>query len=145
MPSGFREISVALGLCAVVVACGRNPRMDALYAARCLGCHGPLGRGDGPFAASLPVAMPDFRDTILHKGPSRIRRIIAEGRGMMPAFSPALRPAEISDMVQMVRFVSREGRDVSWWEKYDALVVAHCSVPWDVVLGYDDPPEEQKP
>jgi hypothetical protein len=142
---GFLGICVGLSLCAVLVGCGRNPRMDALYAQRCLGCHGPSGRGDGPVAASLPVSVPDFRETVLHKGPSRIRRIIADGLGIMPAFGPALKPAEVSDMVQMVRFLSREGRDVSWWENYDALVVAHCSVPWDVVLGYDESPEENQP
>jgi hypothetical protein len=41
-------------------------------------------------------------------------------------------------MVQMVRLLSREGRDISWWERFDALVVAHCSIPWEIVFGYDD-------
>jgi Cytochrome C oxidase, cbb3-type, subunit III len=127
-----------------VAGCGRNERMDRLYAERCLGCHGSLGRGDGPFAASLPARLPDFRDTVQRKSTGQIRRIVSEGRGIMPAFGPALRPSEISDTVQMVRFLSREGRDVSWWEKYDTLVVAHCSVPWDVFLGYDEPPDEKR-
>jgi hypothetical protein len=48
-------------------------------------------------------------------------------------------------MVQMVRFLSREGRNISWWEKYDTLVVAHCNVPWELVLGYDEPPERKQP
>lgn len=61
----------------------------------------------------------------------------------MPAFDPALRPSEINDLLQMVRFLSREGRDLAWWEKFDTLVVAHCSVPWDAVFGYDEPPEEK--
>jgi hypothetical protein len=125
------------------VGCGRNERMDLLYAERCLGCHGPSGLGDGPVAASLPVRVPDFRETVEKKSTPQIRRAIAEGRGIMPAFGPALRPAEITDMVQMVRFLSREGRDISWWEKYDTLVVAHCNVPWELVLGYDEPPEKK--
>ena len=119
--------------------------MDLLYAQRCLGCHGPSGQGDGQVAASLPVAVPDFRNTVEKKSTLQIRRAIAEGRGMMPAFDPALRQAEITDMVQMVRFLSREGRDIHWWEKYDTLVVAHCNIPWELVLGYDDPPEEKRP
>src|SRR5918992_586247 len=114
-----------------VVACGRNERMDAVYAQRCLGCHGPAGQGDGPLAASLPVRPPDFRDTVERKSNGQIRRAIAEGRGTMPAFSPALRQSEISDMLHMVRFLSREGRDTRWWEKFDTLVVAHCSLPWE--------------
>lgn len=118
--------------------CGRNERMDALYAERCFNCHGPGGRGDGPVAAALPVQPPDFRATVQTKSNGQIRRIIAEGAGIMPAFDPALRPAEINDMLQMVRFLSREGRDLAWWERFDTLVVAHCSVPWEAVLGYDD-------
>src|ERR1043166_3399928 len=121
----------------VMPGCGRNEQMDRLYAERCVSCHGWLGRGDGTVAAALPVKLPDFRQTVERKSTAQIRKAITEGRGIMPAFSPALRPAEISDMVQMVRFLSREGRNVSWWEKYDALVVAHCSVPWDVFLGTD--------
>jgi Cytochrome C oxidase, cbb3-type, subunit III len=118
--------------------------MDALYAQRCLSCHGLSGRGDGPMAASLPAKTPDFRDTVQRRSNGQIRRIIAEGRGVMPAFEPALRPSEINDLLQMVRFLSREGRDLAWWEKFDTLVVAHCSVPWEAVLGYDEPPEEKK-
>ena len=135
-------VSILLGV-VVFIGCGRNQRMDALYAQRCLSCHGPSGRGDGPMAANLPVGTPDFRDTVQRKSNGQIRRIIAEGRGVMPAFEPALRPSEINDLLQMVRFLSREGRDLAWWEKFDTLVVAHCSVPWEAVLGYDEPPEEK--
>ena len=123
------------------MGCGRSERMDALYAQRCLSCHGAVGKGDGQVAASLPVPVPDFRDTVERKSTGQIRRIITDGKGMMPAFDPALKPGEINDLVRMVRFLSREGREVSWWEKYDALVAAHCSVPWEAVFGYDEPPE----
>ena len=140
MRSAFLFFLLLIG----IVGCGRNERMDALYAQRCIGCHGPLGRGDGLLAAALPDKPPDFRETVERRSNSRIRKIIADGKGLMPAFSPALTPAEINDMLQMVRFLSREGRDVSWWEKYDALVVAHCSVPWDAVLGYEEEFEEKK-
>lgn len=132
-----------MGMCVLLGSCGRNERMDAVYLQRCVSCHGVSGRGDGPVAASLPVAPPDFRDTVERKSNSQIRRTIAEGRGAMPAFDPALRQSEITDMLQMVRFLSREGRNVQWWEKFDTLVVAHCSVPWEVVLGVDDAPEEK--
>lgn len=127
----------------LLVSCGRNERMDIVYAQRCLGCHGPMGQGDGPISPSLPVRIPDFRDTVQRKNVLQIRRVIADGSGMMPAFGPALRGAEIQDMVIMVRLLSREGRDAKWWEKFDSLVWAHCSVPWEYVLGYDEPPKEK--
>jgi mono/diheme cytochrome c family protein len=118
--------------------------MDTLYAQRCLNCHGLTGRGDGPTAAAFPLRPPDFRDTVQRKSNSQIRKVIAEGAGVMPAFGPVLSPSEINDMLQMVRFLSREGRDVAWWEKFDTLVVAHCSVPWESVLGYDEPADPQR-
>jgi hypothetical protein len=128
----------------VLCSCGRNERMDALYAQRCMYCHGPSGRGDGPVAASLPVQLTDFRETVERKSVAQIRRAITEGQGLMPAFEPALRPSEISDLVYMVRFLSREGRDIQWWERFDALVVAHCNIPWEAVFDYDQPQEEKK-
>lgn len=139
----FGTANVLLILISLLASgCGRNERMDAIYAQRCLGCHGVNGQGDGPLAESLPVRPPDFRETVERKSNAQIRRAIAEGRGTMPAFSPALRPSEISDMLQMVRFLSREGRDTRWWERFDTLVVAHCSLPWEAILGYDDPAED---
>jgi hypothetical protein len=125
-------------------SCGRNERMDALYAQRCLSCHGPSGRGDGPVAASLPAPPTDFRVTVERKSVTQIRRAIADGEGLMPAFQPALRPSEISDLVYMVRFLSREGRDIQWWERFDTLVVAHCNIPWEAVFDYDQAPEEKR-
>lgn len=134
-----------LSLLALVAlaGCGRNERMDLIYGQRCANCHGADGRGDGPLAAALPVPPPDFRDTVQRLSNSQIRRLIAEGKGAMPAFEPALRPSEINDMLQMVRFLSREGRDLAWWEKYDTLIAAHCSIPWEAALGLDDPPEKK--
>ena len=142
----MKRLSVLCGLILIVflAGCGRNERMDAVYAQRCLNCHGASGRGDGPIAAGLPIAPPDFRQTVEKKGNPQIRRLIADGKGLMPAFEPALSASEINDMLQMVRFLSREGRQISWWEKFDTLVVAHCNIPWEAVLGYDEPPAEQK-
>jgi hypothetical protein len=138
------KLALLIFSAAMLGGCGRNERMDALYAQRCLNCHGLSGRGDGPIAAKLPGPVPDFRDTVQKKSNAQIRKIIVQGRGVMPAFEPALRPAEINDMLQMVRFLSREGRDLAWWEKYDTLVAAHCSLPWESVLGIDEALEEEK-
>jgi hypothetical protein len=140
----LRRNTVWLLLLTALCSCGRNERMDALYGQRCMGCHGPSGRGDGPVASSLPVQLTDFRVTVERKSVAQIRRTITEGQGLMPAFEPALRPAEISDLVYMVRFLSREGRDIHWWERFDALVVAHCNIPWEVVFDADQPQEEKK-
>jgi len=138
----FGLIATSL-LCVFVAGCGRNERMDLIYGQRCASCHGPGGRGDGQIAVSLQTPPPDFRETVQRKSNSQIRKVIAEGKGSMPAFDPALRPSEVNDMLQMVRFLSREGRDLAWWEKYDTLIAAHCSIPWEAALGLDDVPEKK--
>lgn len=135
---------VILILFFLIAGCVSSERMESLYAQRCLGCHGAAGKGDGPIAASLPVPVPDFQDTVKNKGVNQIRKVIKEGKGVMPAYAPALRGAEIQDMVRMVRVLSQQGRPVEWWEKLEPLVWAHCSVPWEFVLGYDQPPEKDK-
>ena len=140
----LKDTKIAVFVLFALCSCGRNERMDTLYAQRCIVCHGPSGRGDGPVAASLPVELTDFRQTVERKSVNQIRRAIAEGQGIMPAFEPALRPAEISDLVYMVRFLSREGRDIQWWERFDTLVVAHCNIPWEAVFDYDQPQEEKR-
>ncbi len=140
----LRVTKIAVFVLLALCSCGRNERMDKLYAQRCMACHGPSGRGDGPVAASLPVQLTDFRQTIERRSVNQIRKAIAEGQGLMPAFEPALRPSEVSDLVYMVRFLSREGRDIHWWERFDTLVVAHCNIPWEVVFDYDQPQEEKK-
>ncbi|HEX2229824.1 MAG TPA: cytochrome c [Candidatus Binatia bacterium] len=134
-------LCASIVLAALFLGCSRSERMDTLYLQRCVSCHGASGQGDGRMAALLPVSVPDFRETVERKSNAQMRRIISEGKGVMPAFNPALKPGEINDMVRMVRLLSREGRELSWWEKYDALVIAHCSVPWEVVFGYNEPPE----
>jgi hypothetical protein len=141
----LRNLLGVLVMLAAFTGCGRNERMDALYGQRCFNCHGPGGRGDGPMAAALPVRPPDFRETVQKNSNSQIRKVIAEGAGVMPAFAPALTPGEINDMLQMVRFLSREGRELAWWENFDTLIVAHCSVPWETVLGYDQAAEQPRP
>lgn len=129
----------------ILAACSpTSERMESLYAQRCLGCHGASGRGDGSIAAPLPVQVPDFRDTVKNKSVIQIRKVINEGKGVMPAYAPALSGAEIQDMVRMVRVLSQQGRPLEWWEKLEPLVWAHCSVPWEFVLGYDQPPEKDK-
>jgi len=140
-----RQRSLSAFVFFFLAGCASSERAETLYAQRCLGCHGGAGRGDGPIAAALPAPVPDFRDTVNNKSVIEIRRVIKSGRGVMPAYEPALSGAEIQDLVWMVRVLSQRGRPLEWWERFEPLVWAHCSVPWEYVLGYDQPPEKGKP
>ena len=131
------QILTLFALAVLMGGCLRKEEMQLTYAQRCLGCHGPKGRGDGPLAHALPAHVPDFRDTVRDKTVFEIRRVIRQGGGVMPAFGPALENWQIQDMVRFVRILSMEGRTVEWWEKFEPLVWAHCSVPWQYVYGVD--------
>ncbi len=139
----FRLSLLSIGLI-LLMGCVQSKRMETLYIQRCLGCHGTYGRGDGPLSASLPVRVPDFRNTVENKSVNQIRNAIAEGQGIMPAFGPALRGSQIQDMVLFVRILSQNGRKLAWWEHVEPLVWAHCNVPWEIAFGYDEPPDEKR-
>ena len=134
---------VLLGL-VVLSGCIREEEMRLVYAQRCASCHGPGGRGDGPIAKALSAKVPDFRHTVENRDIFEIRQVIKKGKGIMPAFEPALEKYQIQDMVRMVRVLSMEGRDLQWWEKFEPLVWAHCSVPWQYVYDYESGGKKDK-
>ena len=77
-----------------------STRGDALFSAYCSVCHGWEGKGDGPMAKSLKVAVPDLTRISIHNGGKfplqRIERVIsgedplAQGHGtrQMPIWGP---------------------------------------------------------
>jgi putative copper resistance protein D len=84
---------------------GAIVRGASLYEQGCSVCHGALGHGDGPAAASLPIVPADLA---AHGSSHRAGELfwwIAHGipGTPMPAFAPRLSDPEIWDLVQFVR------------------------------------------
>lgn len=80
-------------------------RGRALFLANCASCHGDAGRGNGPEAASLPVAPSDLaRHGSMHT-PGDLWWMIAHGLPgtPMPAFTPKLSDTGVWELVQYVR------------------------------------------
>jgi mono/diheme cytochrome c family protein len=88
-----------------------EPNGEALYGRFCVACHGESGRGDGPNAASLPVApaahadgdvMSQRSDDVLfdtiHRGGYIMNR-----HAFMPAYGETLSSAEIRALVRHIR------------------------------------------
>jgi mono/diheme cytochrome c family protein len=74
------------------IAAGRD-----LYAVNCAMCHGEGGRGDGPMAASLPVAPPSILEHLGHHTGAQLLGLIRNG------VPPAMPPAPLTEQeVQMV-------------------------------------------
>ncbi|MCA9709048.1 MAG: hypothetical protein KDK70_24600 [Myxococcales bacterium] len=75
----------------------------------CVRCHGAQGRGDGPDAAGLSPAVPDFGDPCRPRSAERIEQAILQGAESFEG-NPAMRPHhELRDarevLVELVGFV----------------------------------------
>ena len=78
------------------------------YAANCVQCHGPHGRGDGPLATNLTIRPADLVEHQAHHRAGDLYWRIAHGipETPMPAFSPQLDDAAIWALVQYLRALS---------------------------------------
>ena len=84
-----------------------------LFVEHCSGCHGQIGKGDGPGAANINPKPKDLTDqqymsslsdqhlfTVIRKGGSPV------GRNAMPPF-PNLTDEQIKDLIAYMRSISR--------------------------------------
>ncbi len=119
--AGFAAMMAAAAICAWPLAVPAYPttyavapvsyaadsivRGAGLYARNCSVCHGPLGRGDGPAAASLPIVPADLAAHGSSHRPGELFWWVAHGipGTPMPGFSPYFSDAEIWDLVQFLR------------------------------------------
>ncbi|MFQ5915836.1 MAG: c-type cytochrome [Nitrospinota bacterium] len=102
-----RALGVLGALWLFLLGCGSDVERGAgIYAQRCLPCHGTQGAGDGSRAAFLPKGAADLRASRLSDGD--IRLVVTEGRGLMPAFGPALEEDEIRDVLAFVKRFRKE-------------------------------------
>lgn len=87
----------------------QTARFDALFGRHCSGCHG----ADGRFGPAVPLNDPLFLALVSDES---LRRVIAGGRGLMPAFGAdhqgPLTDAEIDSMISTLR--AKWERDVSY-------------------------------
>lgn len=72
---------------------------SGLYAAHCASCHGSDGKGNTKKGMDLGV--PDL--TTSRDSTSKIKRVITNGDGDMPAFGKKLKAAQITSLTNYVR------------------------------------------
>ena len=87
----------------------------AIFLGRCISCHGPTGKGDGPLAKSLtgpPVG--DLTSAKWKHGDTadEVQAVIANGvaNAQMPGWKSAIAPSEIAAVSAYVYFLA--GREV---------------------------------
>lgn len=75
---------------------------DKLYATYCFQCHGAMGIGDGPIAASLSQK-PANLTRIWWKPDVLLALKIREGNGVMPAWKNTFNDDQISSLIKYIR------------------------------------------
>ncbi len=88
-------------------------RGSDLYAANCLGCHGPQGRGDGPIGRSFPTRPAHLTELAARHRDGDIFWWIAHGipGTPMPGFAPGVRDVDIWHLIQFLH-AQADARDV---------------------------------
>ncbi len=102
----------AAATCAVAashIARAQGPSGADVFRVRCVMCHGPQGRGNGPMAASLNPRPVDFTDSSkrLATTDSAVAEVIRRGRRAMPAFGQMLSRAQVDSVVAFIKTLHR--------------------------------------
>jgi len=76
-----------------------------VYATRCVTCHGPAGKGDGPAAAGLNPKPRNHTDGsyMNSRTDAQLLEVIRNGKGAMPAWGKILSDQEIQAVLKHVR------------------------------------------
>lgn len=94
----------------------RVARGEAVYRNLCSACHGRYGRGDGPAAGDLAVALPDFTDParLANRSDQEIEKRLRANASHTPmAPATVLEENAFRDAIAYVRTLSVPGKHVS--------------------------------
>ena len=104
LPLRAALLAAALALVPVAPArAGDTQKGQALYAGRCLFCHGAGGKGDGPAGAALKPPPTNFTSADYWKTATieTMKNVISNGKPgtAMLAFKSSLSPEQLDDLV----------------------------------------------
>lgn len=97
MKKSWIVIAFALLVSAPLLADGAS-----LYKSKCAMCHGADGSGQTPVGRSMKVA--DLRsDAVQKQTDVELTKVIAGGKGKMPAYGKQLSTADIESLIAFIR------------------------------------------
>ncbi|HMD10157.1 MAG TPA: cytochrome c [Candidatus Acidoferrum sp.] len=79
---------------------------EALYKAKCAGCHGADGKGQTTVGKANNVRDLGSAD-VQAQSDDAIAGIIGNGKGKMPAYGKSLKPDQIKDLVAYIRTLKK--------------------------------------
>lgn len=95
------RIAFAFFFVAAVVP-AESPDPAAVYKTNCAACHGADGKGQGPMGKALHVK--DLAsDEVQALSDQDLKKIIADGKGKMPAYKSKLSDDDIAALVTFIR------------------------------------------
>jgi len=89
----------------VSAAAGDAAKGKVIYQSKCVTCHGPYGKGDGPIGKNLKPHPGDFTSAeSKKKSPEELQTIIENGvpKTAMVAWKKQLKEAEVQDVLAYV-------------------------------------------
>jgi cytochrome c6 len=98
----MKRIVVLLALAAFAFTVHAADDAAALFKSKCAMCHGATGGGDTPMGKKLALK-PLASEEVQKKSDADLTKLIAEGKGKMPAFAAKLTAAQIKDVVTLIR------------------------------------------
>lgn len=102
----MKKLIVVILFAAAPAFAGGGPDGRALFKTNCSACHGPDGAGQTPVGKSLKVR--DLRSADVQKrSDEELGKVIADGKGNMPAFKDRLGPADIGALVAFIRSIRK--------------------------------------
>jgi len=79
---------------------------EALYKAKCAGCHGADGKGQTAVGKANNVRDLGSAD-VQAQSDDAVAGIISNGKGKMPAYGKSLKPDQIKDLVAYIRTLKK--------------------------------------
>jgi mono/diheme cytochrome c family protein len=79
---------------------------EALYKAKCAGCHGADGKGQTTVGKANNVRDLGSAD-VQAQSDDAVAGIISNGKGKMPAYGKSLKPDQIKDLVAYIRTLKK--------------------------------------
>ena len=100
----FLVVMLVAGLFALAMPAmaDAGPDAGAIYKSKCAMCHGPDGAGQTTMGKNMKLR--DLRSPEVQKlTDAELTKLIADGKGKMPAYKSKLSAVEISSLVELIR------------------------------------------